>query len=199
LQQKIFEPYFTTKPVGEGSGLGLAVVHGIVQGYGGAIAVESTSGEGSLFRIYLPCLESKSDKEAKDSFVPAHGHGRIMFVDDEDSITELNRKILERLSYQVTTCKNGQAALEIFRQNPDSFDLIITDQTMPQMIGVKLAQEIWMTSPQMPIIICTGFSEELTLEKATEMGFSTLLIKPVTMLELSRAIQEAMLAEPRPV
>ena len=195
--KRIYDPYFTTKPVGEGSGLGLAVVHGIVQGYGGAIAVDSTPGEGSLFRIYLPCLESKAGKEAKDAFVPAHGHGRIMFVDDEGSIAELYRKILERLGYQVTTCQNGQAALETYWQDPSSFDLIITDQTMPQMTGVKLAQEIWTISPQMPIIICTGFSEELTIAKAVEMGFSTLLTKPVTTSELSRAVQKAMLAESR--
>ncbi len=191
--KRIFDPYFTTKPVGDGSGLGLAVVHGIVQSHKGAIQVESQPGEGAVFRIYLPCSEVKATEPVVEKTMQLpRGKGNILFVDDEEVIVDLEDRTLQRLGYSVTAKKNSLEALAAFQAAPDSFDLVITDQTMPHMTGLRLARELKKIRPELPIILCTGFSEEASPEKALQAGISIHLFKPVSTRDLAQAIQKAM-------
>jgi PAS domain S-box-containing protein len=189
IQKRIFEPYFTTKSVGEGSGLGLAVVHGIVQSHGGAITVESKVGEGTCFRVYLPCCTQNPASQKILLQEAKKGQGHILLVDDEEPIVNLGRRSLEKLGYSVVGETCSAKALERIQADPMKFDLVLTDQTMPQLTGIALAQEIWKIRPNLPIIICTGFSELLSSEKATSMGFRALLNKPYTLAELAQTIQ----------
>lgn len=189
IQKRIFEPYFTTKSVGEGSGLGLAVVHGIIKSHGGAIAMESKTGKGTCFRIYLPCCTERPANQKTFTPEAAKGHGQILLVDDEEPIVNLGRRSLEKLGYSVIGETSSTRALEKFNENPMKFDLVLTDQTMPQLTGVALAQEIRKIRPSLPIIICTGFSEQVSPEKIANMGFRALLNKPYTIAELTQAIQ----------
>lgn len=192
IQKQIFEPYFTTKAVGEGSGLGLAVVHGIVESYGGAIQLKSEPGKGACFQIYLPiCQEAPAAPPAKAQ-APIAGNGRILMVDDEEAIVALGRRSLGKLGYHVTGETSSVRALEIFTQDPQQFDLIVTDQTMPHLTGLSLAQEVWKIRPGIPIIISTGYSDQVTQEKSTALGFHTLLCKPYTVSELSQTIQRCL-------
>jgi PAS domain S-box-containing protein len=193
LKERIFDPYFTTRQVGEGSGMGLAVVHGIVESHQGAIQVDSQVGKGSCFTVFLPCFEMKKQEEMTAPLSAAiAGGGRILFVDDEMAIAQLTEKMLLRKGYQVTVKTGSHEALETFHASPHQFDLVITDQTMPHLTGVQLAQELWKIRPDLPVIICTGFSEEIDKEKAMRLGFNTLLTKPVSMPEMARAIQKAL-------
>jgi PAS domain S-box-containing protein len=192
IQKKIFEPYFTTKSVGEGSGLGLAVVHGIVQNHGGAITVESKVGEGTCFRVYLPCCTKKPANQKSLAQEAAKGHGQILFVDDEEPIVNLGRRSLKKLGYSVVGETCSAKALKRFQADPMKFDLVLTDQTMPQLTGIALAQEMWKIRPTLPIIICTGFSEQITSEKIISMGFRALLNKPYTFAELTQTIQRCL-------
>jgi PAS domain S-box-containing protein len=196
----IFEPYFTTKPVGSGTGLGLAVVHGIVQEYKGAILVESKPGVGTTFQILLPCCKREiPEEDLKMEVELLHGKGHILFVDDEKSIVDLTKRTLEKMGYRVTTKTSSQEALEMFRSNPDSYDLVCTDQTMPQLTGVALIHELHAIRPDMPTILCTGYSDEATPEKAHQLGVFRHFYKPVNMKELARAIREALSAKGRNV
>ncbi len=192
IQKQIFEPYFTTKSVGEGSGLGLAVVHGIVQSHGGGIMVTSVLGQGACFEVYLPCCPGKVANAPAQQPEIAKGKGRILLVDDEEAIVRLAQKSLEKLGYSVTAETGSLGALERFMKDPEQFDLVITDQTMPHLTGVSLAQELWKIRPNLPIIISTGFSEQITSEKAEDLGFHTLLSKPYTASELAKAIQQSL-------
>jgi CheY-like chemotaxis protein len=189
IQKRIFEPYFTTKPVGEGSGLGLAVVHGIIQSHGGAITVESAPGEGTCFRVYLPCCDEKPAVQRPATQEAAQGQGNILLVDDEEALVNLGRRSLEKLGYSVIGETNSARALEKFNENPLQFDLVLTDQTMPQLTGIALAQEIWKVRPGLPIIICTGFSEQINAEKIASIGFSSILNKPYSIAELTQTIK----------
>jgi PAS domain S-box-containing protein len=192
IQKRIFEPYFTTKSVGEGSGLGLAVVHGIVQSHGGAINIESALGVGACFRVYLPCCSQKPAIPKPLEQAAASGQGHILLVDDEEPIVNLGRRSLERLGYIVIGETCSVRALKKFSENPSGFDLVLTDQTMPQLTGVALAQEIWKIRPNLPIIICTGFSEQINSEKIADMGFRALLNKPYTLAELTQTIKRCL-------
>ncbi|MGK7346598.1 MAG: hybrid sensor histidine kinase/response regulator [Candidatus Nitrospinota bacterium M3_3B_026] len=193
--ERIFDPFFTTKPLGEGTGMGLSTVHGIVREHGGAITVRSAKGEGSTFEVYIPAggegqarLEDEEEREDSDP----GGAGRILLVDDEESIARMNRKILEANGYEVTPMTSPAVALETFRENPESFDLVITDQTMPGMTGDKLASEIIQIKPSIPVILTTGFSRRITPEKAHAAGICKLLMKPYTAGTLARAAREAL-------
>lgn len=189
VQKRIFEPYFTTKEVGRGSGLGLAVVHGIVQSHGGGIMVISAPEHGACFHVYLPCCEAEAAPASPPVVEVIRGRGRILLVDDEEAIVRFATRTLERLGFQVTGETDSASALERFRRNPDDIDLVITDQTMPHMTGLSLAQEIWKIRPGFPIVISSGFSEQITTDKASGHGFRAFLSKPYTTTELARTVQ----------
>jgi signal transduction histidine kinase/ActR/RegA family two-component response regulator len=193
VRERIFEPYFTTKGQGEGTGLGLSLVHGIVTGLGGGINVNSAPGLGTTFKVYLPriAVEPRAEAEVK-SAIPPGGDESVLVVDDEASITGLERKLLEGLGYRVTVVAGGEQALQAFRAKPADFDLILTDMTMPGLNGDELAREILRIRPEMPIILCTGFSELIDAEKAEAMGIKEFLLKPLEKGELARAVRRAL-------
>jgi PAS domain S-box-containing protein len=166
IKDRIFDPYFTTKEVGKGSGIGLSVVHGIVKSHNGAIYVDSKFGKGTTFSILFPATEEEAVIETEAIEKLSTGNERILFVDDEKSMAEIGRRRLERLGYQVEAKTNPIEALELFRADPDQFDLVITDMTMPHITGDKLVKEILKIRPDMPTILCTGFSEKIDEEKA---------------------------------
>lgn len=190
--ERIFEPYFTTKGVGEGSGMGLAVVHGIVKRNGGDIQVESELGKGTCFHILFPVIEAEAKPEVEPVMKLLRGRERILFVDDEETLLYAARHNLEGFGYSVITEKNPGQALMIFKNRPYQFDLVITDMTMPGMSGDRLAKEIMKFRPDIPVIICTGFSEQMTEEKATEMGIKAFVMKPILTHELTRTIRKVL-------
>ena len=189
---RIFEPFYTTKLAGDGTGMGLAVVHGIVTSHGGAIDVESTPGQGSTFTIYLPQIQAAgADESQPDPPVP-QGKGQILFVDDEETLARLGQRMLERLGYSVAAVTDSLEALEIFRRTPEAFDLVITDQTMPQMTGEVLARELRQIRPDIPIILCTGFSHVIDADKAAAQGLDAFMLKPLIAKELGMIIQQVL-------
>jgi CheY-like chemotaxis protein len=192
LKDRIFDPYFTTKEVGKGTGMGLSVVHGIVKNYGGIISVESKFGKGTTFNIYLPVVEEEAVIETGTIEVLPKGNERILFVDDDKSLIYVSRYRLERLGYQVETKTNPVEALELFRDSPDRFDLIITDMTMPQMTGDHLVEEILKIRPDTPTILCTGFSEKIDEQKAKEIGFSEYIEKPIDKWDFANKIRNVL-------
>ena len=192
-REKIFDPYFTTKPQGKGTGLGLSVVHGIVRNCGGTIRVKSSPGKGSVFDVYLPVFTSDFVPEdpAQTGHVPK-GSERVLVVDDEPRILRLEKQILERLGYAVECSSCGTEALELFKANPHAFDILITDMTMPDMTGDVLTEQVMQIRPGFPVIICTGFSEKISPEKAGILGVRGLLLKPAGKSELGWQIRKAL-------
>lgn len=192
--EKIFDPYFTTKGVGEGTGLGLSLVHGIVTNHGGAIAVESRPGEGTTFRIFLPRLISDQHEvwESVEETVCLGERQHLLVVDDEKPVLEMMADMLTFCNYDVTTVAESAKALEAVRAKPDGFDAVVTDLTMPGMSGVQLAREIAVFSPSLPVILCTGFSEALSEEQITAAGIRKLLLKPVGMQAISSTLSEVL-------
>ena len=178
---RIFDPYFTTKEVGRGTGMGLAVVHGIVKGHNGLITVESELGKGTTFSIFFPVVEKEAVIETKTDDKLPTGDERVLFIDDEESIAKLGRYRLERLGYKVEATTSPIEALALFCSQPDKFDLVITDLTMPKMTGDKLVKEILNIRPNLPIILCTGFSEKIDEKKAKEIGAADYIEKPLDM------------------
>jgi PAS domain S-box-containing protein len=190
---KIFEPYFTTKEKGKGTGLGLATVYGIVREHDGDIKVYSKLGKGAKFDVYLPIIEKGSnDQKAKMQEVDPTGTESILLVDDDELIAELEREMLKHLGYQVTAHINSFDALMDFKANPDVYDLVLTDMTMPKMTGVELAQKLMSIKPNIPVIICTGFSKRINKKKATEIGIKGFLMKPVRKLEMSQMVRKVL-------
>ncbi|MBF0463104.1 MAG: PAS domain S-box protein, partial [Magnetococcales bacterium] len=179
--ERIFEPFFTTKSVGQGTGLGLAVVHGAVQGCGGRVHVESSPGEGATFRVYIPVLETRDSHDMIETNHTSlvRGKGSILFVDDEVGLVQIGTEFLTAMGYTMVGSTDPLEALEKFRQLPDAFDAVITDQTMPGMTGDQLAEKIRAHRPNMPIFLCTGYSDRMTKEKATEAGFARFFIKRI--------------------
>ncbi len=190
--ERIFEPYFTTKDLNEGTGLGLSVVMGIVKTYGGAITVHSKQGQGTAFEVLLPRAEIKPEKKNKTIGVIPTGSEHILFVDDDNSIIDMGQKALERLGYRVTTKINSLEALETFLAQPDIFDLLITDMTMPGITGKELAIEIKGIRHDIPIILCTGFSEQINKQQASEIGIQDYIMKPYSIREIATAIRKAL-------
>jgi PAS domain S-box-containing protein len=193
ILERIFEPYFTTKAKGEGTGLGLAVTHGIVKNHEGAIYVKSELGKGSLFEVYLPVYESVEFEVRPVAPEPLpQGTERVLFVDDEPAILEIGKKILKRLGYQVDVRTSSLEALEVFRAKPDEYDLVITDLTMPNMTGDRLAREILAVRSDIPIILSTGFSQVVTRERAKSMGIKELVMKPLTVRNLAETVRKVL-------
>jgi PAS domain S-box-containing protein len=189
---RIFEPYFTTKKTGEGTGMGLAMVHGIVKSYDGNITVESEQGKGTTFNVYLPRIEADVSPGEEPSVQPPTGTERLLLVDDEKAAVDVMQTMLEKLGYKVTARTSSIEALEAFRNNPQEFDLVITDQTMPNMTGKDLARELKSNRPEIPVILCTGFSEQIDEEKAKGMGISAFVMKPIIIQEIAKTIREAL-------
>jgi CheY-like chemotaxis protein len=172
--------------------MGLAVVHGIVTSHGGAITLQSTPGQGTTCEVYLPRLDMVvDDATSRDASLPA-GKGVILFIDDEETIVRVGQHMLERLGYQAMVCTSSLAALEAFRQTPHHFDLVITDQTMPHMTGEVLARELRRIRPDIPIILCTGFSYTIDAEKAQAQGIDAFLMKPLAARDLGLVIQQIL-------
>jgi len=190
---RIFDPYFTTKEEGKGTGLGLAVVHGIVKSHGGHISVYSEPGKGTEFKVYLPVIKSRETAQRTEADLPIQkGTEWILLVDDQDVIVQIEQQMLERLGYHVTTRTSSTDALEAFRKQPNKFDLVITDLTMPNMTGDKLAGELIKIRSDIPVILCTGFSEMMSKEKAAALGIKGFLMKPVVMKDLSSIIRKVL-------
>ncbi|MDD2462375.1 MAG: ATP-binding protein [Desulfobulbus sp.] len=192
---KIFDPYFTTKPRGKGTGLGLAVVLGILRGYGGEIRVASKPGEGTTFTLYFPVVQLAEDRRRHfiDPQGPMpRGTEHILLVDDEKSIADVTTSMLERLGYKVTVRLSGFDALEAFRSLSDKIDLVIADLTMPQMTGLQLYREIKTIRPGIKVIICTGFSEQLDSDKSRVIGIEGFLNKPVIMADLAHCVRQVL-------
>jgi signal transduction histidine kinase/ActR/RegA family two-component response regulator len=191
--ERIFEPYFTTKEQGKGTGLGLSVTHGIIKSHGGDITVESQPGKGATFRVLLPVIDSiEVAKEPIETAKIEIGHEHILLVDDEEQIINLERRILENLGYRVTSKTNSEEALEEFSDRPDEFDLVITDMTMPKISGVQLAQKLMAINPLVPVILCTGFNETITEEKALAMGIEKFVMKPIVKDELAHTVRTVL-------
>jgi PAS domain S-box-containing protein len=190
---KIYDPFFTTKENGKGTGMGLSVVHGIVKSMNGEIQVHSEPGKGTEFYIFLPIVKSYLKKQETQTNEPIFGGiERILLVDDEKSIIALERQALGRLGYQVTSCTSSIEALEAFRANPDKFNLVITDMAMPKMSGDKLATELIKIRPDIPILLCTGFSESMTEEKIKSIGIKGILLKPIIIRDLAKKMREVL-------
>jgi len=190
LIEKIFDPFFTTKEQGKGTGMGLSVVHGIVTGMGGIILVDSEPGKGSEFNIYFPVENSSCEEQSVQlKEVIQGGNEQILLVDDEEAILTMERHILERLGYQVTSRTSSLEALEAFRVKPYKFDLVISDLAMPNMPGDKLAVELIKIRPDIPILLCTGFSETVHEERAVSIGIKDFLMKPIATTDLSKKVR----------
>jgi PAS domain S-box-containing protein len=192
ILERIFEPFFTTKGPDEGTGMGLAVVHGIVTNHGGVITVESTPGQGSTFAIYLPRSDSPETTTPPVEEPVVGGSERILFIDDEDTLVHVGRATLQRLGYQVVVCTSSAEALELFRATPHAFDLVITDRTMPTLTGEALVRELRQIRSDIPIILYTGFSNPITPEQLRALEVDAFLLKPVSAHEWARVIQQVL-------
>lgn len=190
--ERIFEPYFTTKAPGEGTGLGLAVAHGIAKSMGGDLTVYSEIGTGTTFHVYFPQMDSLVSQETLPVQSLQGGNERLLVVDDEAAITHLEQELLESLGYQVTATTKSVEAWQVFKAHPDRFDLIITDMTMPHMSGIELATKIMKLRQDVPVILCTGFSEIINEEKAKAKGIREYLMKPVSKNDLATAIRRVL-------
>jgi PAS domain S-box-containing protein len=189
---QVFDPFFTTKQPGEGTGLGLSVVHGIVKSHDGYIAIESELEKGTAFHIYLPSIKEEARSIDKETLPVTGGKEHMLIVDDEDMLVELSEQRLRRLGYEVVATTSSTEALAIFRKEPDTFDLVITDYTMPNMTGTDLAIELLKVRATIPIILCTGQSDTISPEKAKEIGIRGFLMKPLTNRELAQAVRRVL-------
>ena len=187
---KAFEPFFTTKAVGEGTGMGLSVVLGVLQSLGGDIQVESKVGKGTTFRLYLPVAEeSVFGTMNDDALLQLSGTERILFVDDEQMLVEMAKDILTPLGYTVIGISDSRDALQFIKENGNDIDILITDQTMPGMTGIELTKEVLKIRKGLPILLCTGFSNELNPERAAAIGINEILMKPFRANEIGKSIR----------
>jgi hypothetical protein len=189
VRERALEPFFTTKPAGEGSGLGLSMVHGIMREHEGALELVSSPGAGTTVRCFFPAAVSAEDERGDAVLGPPRGDGRVvLFVDDEPALVHVGRRRLERLGYEVRGCTDSGVALELFRSEPDRFDAVVTDQTMPGMTGVELAGAIRDLRPGTPILLLTGYMDETIERGADEAGIDCMAQKPLTFVELGDAL-----------
>jgi len=192
VMKRVFEPFFTTREVGKGTGMGLAVVYGIVKDLQGTITVESELGVGSTFSVLLPKVKTDAQGEIVQPVEIPGGNERILFVDDEEMLVELGRAALERLGYKVTAMTESREALKTFSIDPSLFDLVITDHAMPQMAGAQLAKELLNVRRDIPIILCTGHSDNISPESSRKIGIKEFLTKPVSKKELAEAVRRVL-------
>ena len=192
IRDRIFDPFFTTKELGKGTGMGLSIVHGIVISYHGFIHLDSSPAKGTVFRIYLPVTLPTEGSEEKENKPVPKGNEHILFIDDEEVLAEMVQNMLERLGYRVTVRTSSMEALTTFRNHPDLFDLIITDQTMPGLTGLDLARRILALRPNMPIILCTGYSTLISEEEAKAHGVREFALKPLTKKDLAVLIRKVL-------
>ncbi len=193
IQQRIFDPFFTTKGIHEGTGMGLSIVLGIVKSHKGFLQVDSAPGEGAIFTIYFPVLKNMpADKKAKIAVQHKEGTEHILFVDDEEMLAVLGGRMLERLGYTVSVTLSSVGALAKFKANPAAFDVVITDQSMPDMSGVELALQLVKIRPDIPIILCTGYSKKITEKEAMALGIKKFMTKPYDTKRLAQCVREAL-------
>jgi PAS domain S-box-containing protein len=190
--EKIFDPYFTTKEAGKGTGMGLAVAYGIIKSHGGSIKVYSKKDQGATFEVFLPIVDSEVKSENHKSETLLEGNENVLFIDDEDPIVNLVKQMLERLGYQVVAANSPVEAFERFKEDPDKFDIVISDMTMPALTGVMLAQKIFSIRPDIPFILCTGYNESVSEETAKNIGIKKFLMKPLEIKILSEAIRSSL-------
>lgn len=190
--ERIFEPFFTTKPVGEGTGMGLSVVHGIIAAIGGFIDVNSTPGEGTRIDVYLPRVAPQAAPPEPAPPRESRGTERVLFVDDEPALAMLGREMLEYLGYDVVSCGSSAAALHLIAEDPARFHILVTDQTMPEMTGDVLIREARALRPDLPVILCTGYSQTMSPETADDQGIDAFLYKPIVAEELGAAIRDVL-------
>ncbi|RJX33381.1 MAG: PAS domain-containing sensor histidine kinase [Desulfurivibrio sp.] len=196
IRDKIFEPYFTTKEQGKGTGLGLAILHGIASEYGGAVTVDSVPGQGAAFHVFLPLAqEQRLPGEAADDPLPT-GSEHLLFIDDEESLVRLGKKMFTKLGYTVTTRQSSLEALQTFRDTPQQFDLVITDQTMPGLTGADLAVKMLRIRPDIPIILCTGYTNLISVTDAKALGIKEFVMKPLIPADMARMIRQVLDAAP---
>jgi len=189
--ERIFEPFFTTKDAGEGTGLGLATVHGIVKAHGGDITVYSEAGHGTVFHVYLPCIESVSLASPHEDEQIQGGNERILVIDDETDLVDISKRFLERLGYAVTAVTNSLDALAAVRERPQLFDLVITDHAMPAMTGRELAEQLASVRPDLPVILVTGFSASPP-SQTDHLQIHSVLIKPIEGRRLAKEVRDAL-------
>jgi PAS domain S-box-containing protein len=190
--ERIFDPFFTTKETGDGTGMGLSVVHGIIGSYGGMITEYSEPGQGSTFKVYLPIIERNKEPCAESEESMPTGSECILFVDDEPTLANLGKQTLESLGYDVEIRTGSIEALELFKNQPDGFDLVIADMTMPNMTGEDLAQELMRIKPNIPIILCTGFSAKIDDQKANAMGIRAFVLKPIVKQAIATTVRKVL-------
>ncbi len=196
IQERIFDPFFTTKKTGEGTGMGLSVVRNIITAVKGRIIVDSTVGEGSEFHVILPVIEDNAMDKMQINMQPLRtGNETVLLVDDDPSILEMVARMLETLGYKAVTAATGNDAFEVFKETPEKFDVVLTDQVMPGMLGNELASEIFAIRPELPIILCTGFSESVAKDNVQAVGITDFLRKPIIMRDLSDVIRNALEAK----
>jgi CheY-like chemotaxis protein len=188
----IFEPFFTTREVGEGTGMGLSVVHGIVKNHRGDISIYSKPGKGTTFHVLLPCIEDEVEpkRQAREN-IPG-GTERILVVDDETGLAAACTRILKRMGYDAQGKSKPLEALETFRKQPDQFDLVITDLTMPAMTGLQLAGELRRIRPDIPVILCSGFTSAMIMEQIEAAGISDFIMKPIVKRKLARVVRKVL-------
>jgi PAS domain S-box-containing protein len=195
VMKRIFDPYFTTKKTGEGTGMGLAVIHGIVKGYGGDISVQSQPEKGTTFQVLLPCIvdpeQEQTARDQREEEIPG-GSERILLVDDEIQLLDAISHILGKKGYQVKSISHPLDALNIFKEKPGQFDLIICDLTMPYMTGIQLTREIKKIDPGIPIILCSGFGSIITREQVKDLGVNDFITKPINRSNLTRAVRKVL-------
>lgn len=192
ILEKIFDPYFTTKEIGKGTGMGLSIAHGIVKSCNGFITCRSKLGEGTVFQVFFPVIADEIPPVAQHADLIRFGNERILFVDDEEMLAEMAKNMLERLGYRVTVRNDSREALAAFLNQPDGFDLVITDQTMPGMTGSDLARRMLEVRPGMPIILCTGYSTLVSEEKASALGIKGFALKPLTKKDIAVLIRKVL-------
>ena len=189
---RIFDPYFTTKEIGKGTGIGLAVVHGIIKGHNGFIAADSEPGKGTEFTILFPAYEGRIKRGSELPVVLPVGNERILLVDDEPALLKLGKRRLEKLGYTVETSTDPLQALGIFKADPHEFDLIITDMAMPGMTGDQLGAEIFKIRSNMPVMLCTGYSEKISERQAFDLGICSFAMKPLDEIDFANRVRKAL-------
>ena len=192
IMERIFEPYFTTKRPGEGTGMGLSVVHGIIKSHDGEIRVFSEPLKGTTFHLYFAVAEDVKEPTIKKGKPVTGGSERILFVDDDNSLAEMGKLMLEKLGYKVTVRTSSIEALEVFRKTPNKFDLVITDQTMPNKTGTQLTRELLRIRPDIPVILCTGFSETVNKENFKALGIRAFVMKPIVKNDIAKTIRKVL-------